>query len=91
MSYAIYLIGAVAAGGAALMLFSNLFAYEVSRGLEAAFDFVEYRLALRAKAHANRRREAREMSAVVLPYRTGEARFESKSSTQQLGVARIAA
>ncbi|HVF56853.1 MAG TPA: hypothetical protein VM934_11925 [Pyrinomonadaceae bacterium] len=46
MFYAIYIVIALAAGGAALALLSEAFAHEVSRVVEAAFDAVEYRLAL---------------------------------------------
>jgi hypothetical protein len=49
--------------GVALMFASEGFAFAVSRVLEAAFDRVEYRLALRARTRAERlkarRREER--------------------------------
>ena len=39
---------ALAAGALLLALTSDAFAYELSRGVEAAFDFFEYRAARRA-------------------------------------------
>lgn len=41
------IIIALAAGGCLLALVSDAFADALSRGVEAAFDFVEYRAALR--------------------------------------------
>ena len=38
---------AVAGGGVLLALVSDAFAYELSRAVEAVFDMIEYRLALR--------------------------------------------
>jgi hypothetical protein len=90
MSYLIY-FGIVVAAGGALLLVSDAFAHGVSRGVEAAFDWVEYRLALRAREQQMRRREARVMNTTgsVTPFRVVEG--QRKGSTQQLGVARIAA
>ena len=90
MSYLIY-FGIVVAAGGALLLVSDAFAHGVSRGVEAAFDWVEYRLALRAREQQMRRREARAMNTTssVTPFRMVEG--QRKGSTQQLGVARIAA
>ena len=49
---------ALAAGSLMLALASDAFAYELSRVVEAAFDAVEYRLALRAeRARTNHSRE----------------------------------
>lgn len=92
MSYLIYLGIAVAAGGA-LLLVSDAFAHGVSRGVEAMFERVEYRLALRAHERQQmRRRNAQVMNttaARVTPLRVVEG--QRKGSTQQLGVARVAA
>lgn len=92
MSYLIY-FGIVVAAGGVLLLASDAFAYEVSRGVEAMFDRVEYRLALRAREQQQmRRRETRVMNAAtvhVTPFRVVEG--QRKGSTQQLGVARVAA
>jgi hypothetical protein len=90
MSYLIY-FGIVVAAGGVLLMVSNAFAYEVSRGVEALFDRVEYRLALRARERQLFRREARVLPAgvSVRPFRVVEG--QRKGSTQQLGVARIAA
>ena len=90
MSYLGYL-GIVVAAGGALMFVSNTFAYEVSRGVEALFERVEYRLALRARERQMRRREVQVLNASVsvTPFRVVEG--QRKGSTQQLGVARIAA
>ena len=52
MIYAVQIILALAAGVVLLTLVSEQFAYAASRIAEAAFDAVEYRLALRAKRHA---------------------------------------
>jgi hypothetical protein len=53
----------------ALVITSDNFAFAVSRVLEAGFDAVEYRLALRAKSRAerlkSRRREERRRAARV--------------------------
>ena len=95
MSYLIY-FGIVVVAGCMLTFVSNGFAYAMSRVVEAAFDFVEYRLALRARERRNLRREAQLMNVTRFP--TGEASAMvataarvAKGSTQQLGVARIAA
>lgn len=90
MSYLIY-FGIVVAASGALLLVSDSFAHGVSRGVEAAFDWVEYRLALSARERQMRRRETRVVNATVgaTPFRVVEG--QRKGSTQQLGVARIAA
>ena len=90
MSYLIYL-GIVVAAGGVLLLVSDAFAHEVSRGVEALFERVDYRLALRARAQQMRRRETRVMNTTVsvTPFRVVEG--QRKGSTQQLGVARVAA
>ena len=92
MSYLIY-FGIVVAAGGVLLFASKGFAYEVSRGVEAMFDWVEYRLALRARERQQmRRRDVPLMNATaarVTAFRMVEG--QRKGSTQQLGVARIAA
>lgn len=96
MSYLIY-FGIVVMAGCILTFVSNGFAYAMSRVVEAGFDFVEYRLALRARERQSLRREAQVLNAARFP--TGEASAMvaaaaarvAKGSTQQLGVARIAA
>jgi hypothetical protein len=91
MSYLIY-FGIVVAASGVLLLVSDTFAHGVSRGVEAAFDWVEYRLALSARERQMMRQsEARVMNATVnaKPFRMVEG--QRKGSTQQLGVARIAA
>lgn len=90
MSYLIY-FGIVVAACGVLLMVSNAFAYEVSRGIEALFDGIEYRLALRARERQMLRREAQVSHAgvSVSPFRVVEG--QRKGSTQQLGVARIAA
>jgi hypothetical protein len=90
MSYLIY-FGIVVAASGGLLMVSDTFAHGVSRGVEAAFDWVEYRLALSARERQVRRREARVISTTVsaTPFRVVEG--QRKGSTQQLGVARIAA
>ncbi len=100
MNYLIY-FGIVVGVGYALTLGSNSFAYAVSRGLEAGFDFVEYRLALRARERRTMRQDARAaqvagMAAaaagvVVTPFRTADMQAANKRSTQQLDIARVAA
>ena len=90
MSYLIC-FGIVVAAGCALTFMSNGFAFAMSRMLEAGFESVEYRLALRARA---RRESERGVQAanVVTPFRVGEVVLPlNKRSTQQLGVARVAA
>ena len=52
------IIVALAAGSFLLALVSEGFAYGLSRAVEAAFDAVEYRLALRRRGRAARSREA---------------------------------
>jgi hypothetical protein len=50
----IQIVAAVAALGVVLTLASDGFGYAVSRVVEAAFDSIEYRLALRARSRAER-------------------------------------
>jgi hypothetical protein len=91
MSYLIC-FGIIVAAGGVLLLVSDAFAHEVSRGVEAMFDRVEYRLALRARERQMRRRDVQIMNATtvrVTPFRVVEG--QRKGSTQPLGVARIAA
>lgn len=103
MSYLIY-FGIVVAAGCMLTFVSNGFAYAMSRMVEAGFDFVEYRLALRARERQSLRIDAQALqgreaqASKVTPFRTGEAAAmvaaaarRAKGSTQQLGVARVAA
>ncbi|HJR09581.1 MAG TPA: hypothetical protein VJ842_20135 [Pyrinomonadaceae bacterium] len=92
MSYLIY-FGIVVVAGCMLTFVSNSFAYAMSRMVEAGFDFVEYRLALRARERRTMRSDA-QVSNVVMPFRAGETTKAArvvKGSTQQLDVARIAA
>jgi hypothetical protein len=93
-----YLIcfGIVVAAGCLLTFVSNNFAYAMSRMLEAGFEFVEYRLALRAHERRSMRREAQQqqqVANVVTAFRAGEVVTlpVNRRSTQQLGVARVAA
>lgn len=90
MSYLIY-FGIMMVAGGVLLLVSDSFAHGVSRGVEAMFDRVEYRLALRARERQMWRREARVLKTAgsVTAFRRVEG--QRKGSTQQLGVARIAA
>ncbi|HLL73115.1 MAG TPA: hypothetical protein VK363_16875 [Pyrinomonadaceae bacterium] len=88
-----YLIcfGIVVAAGCVLTFVSNGFGYAMSRMLEAGFEAVEYRLALRARERRNMRQDAR-MANVVTPFRGGEVVLPvNKRSTQQLDIARVAA
>ena len=87
-----YLIcfGIVVAAGCALTFMSNNFAYALSRMVESGFDFVEYRLALRARERRNMRQSA-QAANVVTPFRASDIQITGKRSTQQLGVARVAA
>lgn len=88
-----YLIcfGIVVAAGCMLTFMSSSFAYAMSRMVEAGFDFMEYRLALRARERRERQRDVRAAN-VVTPFRAGEVVLPvNKRSTQQLGVARVAA
>jgi hypothetical protein len=90
MSYLIF-FGIVAAAGCVLTFMSREFAYAMSRMVEAGFEAAEYRLALRAREREVMRCEAR-MANVVSPFRGGEAALPvNKRSTQQLGIARVAA
>lgn len=67
--FTILLVALVAAALIYLLaLVSSGFAYELSRGVEAAFDFAEYRLALRS-ARRRQRLEARPGSAALRPRR----------------------
>lgn len=93
-----YLIcfGIVVAAGCVLTFGSSGFAYAMSRMVEAGFDFAEYRLALRARERRSRLEDARvaNMANVATPFRAGETAVAlppNKRSTQQLGVARVAA
>ena len=93
MSYLIY-FGIVVAAGGALLLVSDAFAHEVSRVVEAMFERVEYRLALRAHERRSFRQnvlsaQGSNASVKVTPFRLTEG--QRKGSTQQLGVARVAA
>lgn len=88
-----YLIcfGIMVAAGGVLLLVSEAFAQEVSRGIEALFDRVEYRLALRARERQMLRREAQVMNTTARSTTFRAVEGQRKGSTQQLGVARIAA
>jgi hypothetical protein len=55
---------ALPAGALLLALASDAFAYELSRGVEATFDFFEYRAALRRA----RRREFNERAGAEVSY-----------------------
>ncbi|HLL72436.1 MAG TPA: hypothetical protein VK363_13425 [Pyrinomonadaceae bacterium] len=103
MSYLIY-FGIIVMAGCILTFVSNGFAFAMSRMVEAGFDFVEYRLALRARERRSLAREAQALSRRepqvlnVTRFPTGEASGMvaaaarvAKGSTQQLGVARVAA
>lgn len=94
MSYLIY-FGIVLAACGVLLTVSDAFAHGVSRGVEALFERVEYRLALRAYERQVFRREARAMNANVSVASATAFRAvvegQRKGSTQQLGVARVAA
>lgn len=90
MSYLIC-FGIVVAAGCVLTFVSDGFAYAMSRIMEAGFESVEYRLALRARQQQESVRGVAAAS-VVTPFRVGEVVLPlNKRSTQQLGVARIAA
>lgn len=93
MSYLIYL-GMMLAAGGVLLLLSDAFAHEVSRGVEAVFERIEYRLALRARERQQMRgHDVQVLNATTAvratPFRVVEG--QRKGSTQQLGVARVAA
>ncbi|HEV2798983.1 MAG TPA: hypothetical protein VGW12_00725 [Pyrinomonadaceae bacterium] len=94
MTYLIY-FGIVVAAGYALTLASDSFAYAVSRTMEAGFDYVEYRLALRARERRSMQRDAQVSqtinASVVMPFRAADLAAANKRSTQQLDVARVAA
>ena len=95
MSYLIC-FGIVVAAGCALTFVSSGFAYAVSRMLEAGFEFADYRLALRARERRTMRAGAQEgaaNAAAAAPFGAGEVLImpRNKRSTQQLGVARVAA
>ena len=87
-----YLIcfGIVVAAGCVLTFVSNGFAYAMSRMMEAGFEAVEYRLALRARERREMRRGARAAN-VATPFRASDIQIVNKRSTQQLGIARVAA
>jgi hypothetical protein len=90
-----YLIcfGIVVVAGCVLTFVSSGFAYAVSRTLEAGFEFAEYRLALRAHERRSMRLDARQVANAPTAFRAGEvvALPVNRRSTQQLGVARVAA
>ena len=65
------IVVALAAGSFALALASDGFAYGLSRVVEAAFDAVEYRLALMRKGRMVRAREGREIGAGAYAARAG--------------------
>jgi hypothetical protein len=93
MSYLIC-FGIVVAAGCVLTFVSSSFAYTVSRVVEAGFEFAEYRLALRARERQTMRAGAQAANAAaVVPFGGGEVLVlpRNKRSTQQLGVARVAA
>jgi hypothetical protein len=97
MNYLIY-FGIVVAAGYGLTLMSETFAYAVSRSMEAGFDFVEYRLALRARQRrtmrsddAPQQQQAAHANTVVSPFRASDLQAANKRSTQQLDIARVAA
>jgi hypothetical protein len=90
MSYLIC-FGIVAAGGYMLTLASDGFGYAVSRMLESGFERVEYRLALRARERRTMRSGVQQAANVVTPFRVGDIHGAGKRSTQQLGIARVAA
>jgi hypothetical protein len=89
MSYLIC-FGIVVAAGCILTLVSNGFADAMSRMLEAGFDHVEYRLALRAQERRTMRQGA-QAAKVATPFRVADIQSKGKRSTQQLGIARVAA
>lgn len=62
MALALQITIALAAGSVLLALVSDAFAHEMSRLVEAAFDWIEYRLALRERSR--RRRRATRVDAV---------------------------
>ena len=57
----------VAAAVYLLALVSDAFAYELSRAVEAAFDYAEYRLALRSSRRRQSRRRRRAPLATTAP------------------------
>jgi hypothetical protein len=64
------IIIALPAAAFALALVSEMFAFSLSRAVEAAFERVEYRMAVRERARATRERE---LHATEVPVRRGEA------------------
>jgi len=95
MNYLIY-FGIVVAAGYALTLMSDSFAYALSRSMEAGFDFVEYRLALRARERRTMRsgdapQQVAHVNTVVTQFRASDLQAANKRSTQQLDIARVAA
>jgi hypothetical protein len=65
------IIVALAAGSYLLALASEGFAYELSRVVEAAFDALEYRLALMRKGRAARAREVNGAGGAAVAARAG--------------------
>ncbi len=92
MSYLIC-FGIVVVAGCVLTFVSSNFAYAVSRVVEAGFEFAEYRLALRARERRTMRAETQPARAAAVSFGGGEVLVlpRNKRSTQQLGVARVAA
>lgn len=64
------IIIALPAAAFALALVSEMFAHSLSRAVEAGFERVEYRMALRERARESRERESR---AAEVRGRRGEA------------------
>jgi hypothetical protein len=89
MTYLIY-FGIVVAAGCVLTFASNGFAYAMSRMVEAGFEFAEYRLAQRARERRDRGRSA-QAADVVMAFRVADIQTTGRRSTQQLGIARVAA
>ena len=65
------IVVALAAGSYLLALASDGFAYGLSRVVEAAFDALEYRLALRRKGRAARAREVGRAGRAAVAARAG--------------------
>ncbi len=65
------IIIALPAAAFALALVSDMFAHSLSRAVEAVFERVEYRMALRERARASRERESG--AAAEAQGRRGEA------------------
>lgn len=80
----IILTAAVTAAGVFLLaLASDAFAYEVSRGVEAAFEFVEYRSALRR--HSRRQVAPQQQAAAREPRAAGTGRLVYEASYSHAG------